>query len=150
VTGPRRPSDILVVDANILLGAILGRSRPLIYRVGQRRHLLTSEDVIREVFSALASFGARRDWLAVAEALLAFVIPQAPDRQGVAVAGTMLTRAVASRNGSASDAHLLAVAWAHDADIWSHDRDFAGTGWPSWSSANLMAALSEPAAGQAS
>ena len=45
--------------------------------------------------------------------------------------------AVASRNGSTADAHLLACAWAFDADLWSHDRDFAGTGWASWSNANL-------------
>jgi hypothetical protein len=49
--------------------------------------------------------------------------------------------APASRNGSSSDAHVLALAWLAEADIWSHDRDFAGTGWPSWSSANLRAAL---------
>lgn len=52
-----------------------------------------------------------------------------------------LRHAVASRNGSTTDAHLLACAWAFDADIWSHDRDFAGTGWPSWSNANLAEAV---------
>jgi hypothetical protein len=40
---------------------------------------------------------------------------------------------------------LLAISqragWLAEADIWSHDRDFAGTGWPSWSTANLRAAL---------
>ena len=46
-----------------------------------------------------------------------------------------------SRDGKTTDAHILALAWSADADIWSHDRDFAGTGWPSWSSANLRAAL---------
>jgi predicted nucleic acid-binding protein len=52
-----------------------------------------------------------------------------------------LRNAVASKNCSTNDAHLLALAWTVDADLWSHDRDFAGTGWPSWSTANLMAAL---------
>lgn len=56
-----------------------------------------------------------------------------------------LANGPASRNGSTRDAHILALAWTYDADIWSHDRDFAGTGWPSWSSANLAAALSEEA-----
>ncbi len=59
----------------------------------------------------------------------------------LASAEDALYQAVASRNGSVSDAHLLALAWTYDADIWSHDRDFAGTGWPSWSNANLAAAL---------
>jgi predicted nucleic acid-binding protein len=56
-------------------------------------------------------------------------------------AQTVLRNAAASKNGSTNDAHVLALAWTVDADLWSHDRDFAGTGWPSWSTANLMAAL---------
>lgn len=60
-------------------------------------------------------------------------------------AADTLRNAAASRNGSVDDAHILALAWTYDADIWSHDRDFAGTGWPSWSSANLAAALAEEA-----
>lgn len=64
-------------------------------------------------------------------------------------AADALRNAVASRNGSASDAHVLALAWTYDADIWSHDRDFAGTGWPSWSSANLAAALADEAEAEA-
>lgn len=38
---------------------------------------------------------------------------------------------------------VLACAWLLDADIWSHDRDFAGTGWPSWSNANLLRVLAD-------
>jgi hypothetical protein len=49
--------------------------------------------------------------------------------------------ATASRNGSTSDAHLLALAWVTDSDLWTHDRDFAGTGWPTWSNHNLLASL---------
>lgn len=56
-----------------------------------------------------------------------------------------LRNAVASRNGSVSDAHILSLAWLYDADIWSHDRDFAGTGWPSWSNGNLAVALADEA-----
>ena len=52
-----------------------------------------------------------------------------------------LAEAVASANGSPADAHVLALAWAADADIWSHDRDLGGTGWPSWSTRNLRRAL---------
>lgn len=57
-----------------------------------------------------------------------------------------LKDAVASQNGSTRDAHILACAWVVDADIWSFDRDFAGTGVASWSTANLMRALAEEAA----
>lgn len=61
--------------------------------------------------------------------------------QTVATAEACLRDAVASRNGSTDDAHVLACAWAFDADIWSLDRDFAGTGVASWSTINLMRAL---------
>jgi len=67
----------------------------------------------------------------------------------LAEAADVLRNAVASRNGSVNDAHILALAWTYDADIWSHDRDFAGTGWPSWSSANLAAALAAEAGAEA-
>ena len=59
---------------------------------------------------------------------------------GLAAATMALSQASASKNGSVSDAHILALAWKLDADLWSHDRDCAGTGWPSWSTANLRAA----------
>ena len=52
-----------------------------------------------------------------------------------------LRRAPATGNGSTSDAHILAAAWALDSDIWTHDRDFAGCGVATWSSANLWAAI---------
>jgi predicted nucleic acid-binding protein len=67
----------------------------------------------------------------------------------LAEAADALRNAVASRNGSVNDAHILALAWTYDADIWSHDRDFAGTGWPSWSSANLAAALADESEAEA-
>ncbi len=59
-------------------------------------------------------------------------------------AADVLRLAVASRSGNTNDAHIRAPAWALDADIWSQDRDFAGTGWPSWSNANLRASLRPP------
>jgi hypothetical protein len=52
-----------------------------------------------------------------------------------------LKNSVPSRNGSTRDAHLLALAWSAGADIWTHDRDFAGTGVATWSTTNLMRAL---------
>lgn len=80
-------------------------------------------------------------------ALLELLDVPSPERyeHGIAEATDTLRNAVASRNGSMSDAHILALAWTYEADIWSHDRDFAGTGWPSWSNANLAAALADEA-----
>jgi predicted nucleic acid-binding protein len=52
-----------------------------------------------------------------------------------------LRDAVASRNGSIRDAHVLALAWCVEGDIWTTDRDFAGTGAATWSTPNLMRGL---------
>lgn len=59
----------------------------------------------------------------------------------IPAAEAALRDAVPSRNGSTRDAHILALAWIADADIWSADRDFAGAGAASWSTANLIRAL---------
>jgi hypothetical protein len=74
----------------------------------------------------------------------------------VAALAPLLTRceialrdAVASRNGSIKDAHVLALAWSVEADIWTTDRDFAGTGVGSWSTPNLMWGLADVAKGPA-
>jgi predicted nucleic acid-binding protein len=82
----------------------------------------------------------------LADALLGgiLVVDAAVYADLVDVAGRVLARAVASRNGSTRDAHLLACAWTFDADLWTHDRDFAGTGWPSWSNANLIPPYGPP------
>ncbi len=56
-----------------------------------------------------------------------------------------LKDAVASRNGSIKDAHVLALAWSLEADVWTTDRDFAGTGVATWSTPNLMRGFAEAA-----
>jgi len=61
--------------------------------------------------------------------------PLLPDSKAI------LRFAVASQNGSVKDAHLVALARDLDADVWTTDRDFAGTGIASWSTTNLMRAL---------
>lgn len=69
------------------------------------------------------------------------IVPADQYTNDMPLAEEVLRNAVASRNAKGRDAHVLSLAWELEADIWSHDRDFAGTGWPSWSSANLLAAL---------
>jgi predicted nucleic acid-binding protein len=139
----RAPSDRLAVDANIFLGALLGfKSKGLIEHISNYRALVTSMNVWREVTTMLHKLHVVPERMEAAEIMFSFVfIADEGTSVEMEAAATILTNAIASRNASANDAHLLAVAWAHEADIWSHDRDFAGTGWPSWSSANLLAAL---------
>jgi PIN domain len=142
---PRKPSGSLAVDANIILSSVLGaRTRRHLGAVAAARALITTEDSVGEINLVLARLG-----IDSAEALnaverhldLLILAPAASYAHRLPAAMAALRDAPASRNGSTLDAHLLAAAWLHDADIWSHDRDFAGTGWPSWSSANLRAAL---------
>lgn len=136
-----------MVDANIILSVLLGRrSLPVFRRIVERRTVLTSSRALEEVRGVLTSLAATREQ---AEALVAngsvTIVEETAYADLLDAAARVLTRAVASRNGSSADAHLLACAWACDADIWSFDRDFAGTGWPSWSNANLDEALAATA-----
>ena len=141
----RPPSDTLVIDANILVTAVLGRLGPdFLLRVGQTRCLVTTPEAEREARRVLLDPRLKRPATdPVAEAAFAIAAVQATEyyEELKADAGRCLTEAVASANGSAADAHVLALAWAADADIWSHDRGFGGTGWPSWSTRNLRRAL---------
>lgn len=149
----REPSETLVVDANIVLSAVLGfRSRPLLERISARRALVISSEASLEVRHVLSRLDPDASVLIeIADEILEAieVVETARYDDNLTSAERSLRQAVASRNGSVNDAHVLALAWTYDADIWSHDRDFAGAGWPSWSSANLAAALADEAGGEA-
>jgi predicted nucleic acid-binding protein len=143
LTSPRLLSSAIVVDANILVAAVLGSSTgPYLERIAGERSLITSEAAMQEASRVIGH--VRPMDLHVLEAMLDLLTIVPAEDIGTAdldAAQMLLRNATASRNGSTSDAHLLALAWTVDADLWSHDRDFAGTGWPSWSSANLLAAI---------
>ncbi|WP_376988049.1 PIN domain-containing protein [Bosea sp. R86505] len=149
----RKPSTALVVDTNIVLSMVLGfKLRGVWDEIATRRRLLFSVESVAELMAVLWHL---RDRAPDAEhdartALRLMEVPQeARYHSSLVAAADALRRAPAYRNGSVKDAHILALAWTFDADIWSHDRDFAGTGWPSWSSANLAAALSTEAVASA-
>jgi predicted nucleic acid-binding protein len=82
----------------------------------------------------------RPDLLAVLDALLVemTVLPVAALTPYIARSEIALKDAVPSRNGSVRDAHVVALAWSAGADVWTSDRDFAGTGIATWSTPNLM------------
>lgn len=146
---PRKPSPALVVDANILLSALKGRKTWGRLRVvGVARAVVATERARDEVLRVLDRLQASQAEIRSAHTLLAEIeiCPAGDYEPLVDRAAAFLARAPASRTGSTADAHILALAWTLDADIWSHDRDFAGTGWPSWSSANLIDALAGEAA----
>jgi predicted nucleic acid-binding protein len=145
----RPPSPSLVVDADIILSVAFGlRARPVFERVLAHRAVLTSARAREE---ALGRAGGQPDGSEQAVALvlaalsMVTVIESEVCASLVEVAGERLKCAAASRNDSAREAHLLALAWITDSDLWTYDRDFAGTGWPTWSSHNLMAVLTNTA-----
>jgi predicted nucleic acid-binding protein len=114
--------------------------------VAQLRILVTTDRAIEEARRRI-SIGLRRpEVLLILERILedVTVVPVERLEPLLVESGNYLRDAVASRNGSVSDAHLLALARDAGADIWSADRDFAGTGVASWSTPNLLRGLSEP------
>lgn len=141
----RIPARVLVVDAAVLVAFIAGRGFGAVYTIAQSRALFTTDRAIAETRRRV-ELGMRRPELLPDLAALTEAI-EVRDALGavdvVHEAERALKLAVASRNGSTDDVHILALAWALDADIWSTDRDFAGSGVASWSTANLLRALKQ-------
>jgi predicted nucleic acid-binding protein len=136
----RAPSALLVVDSNILVSAIMSKREPRIVQdFSERRTLLLTAKARSEIMRLQTKlFDSRQGAERLADMLqLVRIIDDDVFENNLPLAATTLAQAVASKNGSVRDAHILACAWEYHADIWSHDRDFAGTGWPSWSTANL-------------
>jgi predicted nucleic acid-binding protein len=139
----RAPASHLVVDANILIAAARGRSADALHTVASRLTLITTERAMQEASRRLVLGMKRPELIGVLDLLAQSfeVFSGVILADGVPLAQRFLRDAVASRNGSVDDAHLLALAWHADADIWSTDHDFAGTGVASWSTPNLLRAF---------
>ena len=139
----KTPSPALVVDAAILVAAARGRSSSAIKTAARTRILITTERAIQEARRRIELGMKRPDLLTMVDTLMASiaVVPVTDLESNLPESELALKEAVASRNGSIKDSHILALAWAVDADIWSSDRDFAGTGVASWSTPNLMRGL---------
>lgn len=137
------PSPALVVDAAVLISAAFGRSSALIKKAAATRILITTERAIQEAKRRIELDLKRPDLLAMVDTLTESiaVIPTNDLEPDLPDCERALKEAVGSRNGSIKDAHLLALARTADADIWSTDRDFAGTGVATWSTPNLMRGL---------
>lgn len=136
----RAPSASLVVDAAILVAAVRGRTSGAIRLAQGVAMLLTTDRVVQEARRRIELGLRRPDLLNVLNGLLEqiTVIPVAALEPLLGESENVLRQAVASRNGSTRDAHVLALARDMDADIWTTDRDFAGTGVASWSTPNLI------------
>ena len=115
--------------------------------VARAAPLITTDRVIHEARRRIELGLKRLDLMAVLDALIAemTVVPVAALAPQLPRSEIALRDAVPSRNGSIKDAHVLALAWSVEADIWTTDRDFAGTGVATWSTPNLLRALAEAA-----
>jgi hypothetical protein len=131
------------VDAAILIAAARGRSSGAVLAAARAAALVTTDRAIAAPRRRI-DLGLKRPELhPIVDALVAemTVVPVAALSALLPQAAIALTDAVASRNGSTDDAHVLALAWSVDADIWTTDRDFAGAGVASWSTPNLIRGL---------
>ncbi len=141
----KAPSAAIVVDAAILIAAVHGRSSGALRYVASRVSLLATERVAEEARRRIALGLKRPELLGVLDDLVGLmaVVPMADIEPLLADGEAFLRDAVASRNGTTRDAHVLALAWSVDGDVWTTDRDFAGTGVATWSTPNLIHALAQ-------
>ncbi|MBP6011636.1 MAG: PIN domain-containing protein [Alphaproteobacteria bacterium] len=137
----RLPRAPLVVDTSVLIAAVRGRNVQALKTAANRRQLLVTSTGVSDAARRIELGLKAPDRLPSLHATVALMNLVDAETTVIDRAALWLRDAVASQNGSAVDAHILACAWAFDADIWSFDRDFAGTGVASWSTANLMRAL---------
>jgi len=139
----RAPSSTLVLDAAILIAAVLGRSAGAIMSAQRASVFVTTDRVVQEARRRLELGLKRPELLDLLDDLAAAItiVPVAALEPLIARCEQTLRDAVASRNGSTRDAHVLALAWSVEGDIWTTDKDFAGTGVAAWSTPNLMRGL---------
>ena len=129
---------MIVLDANILVAAVLGRAVPRVLAAAHTRgvSLAVTEPQILEAARVLIdkiglTHAEARSGL---EAVTALVTPL-----GMEFCAAMETPARRRLHDRAqSDWPVLAAALAAQGGIWSHDRDFFGVGVPVWSSRNMV------------
>jgi len=142
------PPSTLVLDAAVLIAAARGRSSGAVLEAARVAALVTTDRVVHEARWRIEHGLKRPELVAIVDALVAEmnVIPLVALTPILGLSEMTLRDAVASRNGSTRDAHVLALAWSVEADVWTTDRDFAGTGVATWSTPNLMRRLAEASA----
>ena len=126
---------MLIVDANVLVAAAIGRSRTLVRDVAERGvKLMATDTAIAETRRVALRFGRNPENVEAAlEQLSAYISRLEPDVY------TSLEPAARTRlrPRAQPDWPTLAAATAFGADIWSNDRDFFGTGIAVWSTRNV-------------
>jgi predicted nucleic acid-binding protein len=143
----RVPSPTVILDAAVLISAVFGRSTGAIKQAQRTLTLVTTERTVHEARRRIELGLRRPDLLDALDRLTRTmtVVPMPLLEPLLSECELTLRDAVSSRNGSTRDAHVLALAWSANADVWTTDRDFAGTGVATWSTPNLIRGLAQAA-----
>lgn len=137
------PRSAIVLDASLLIAATIGRNATALDTAAKSRHLVIPVRALQEARRRIELGLKKPNYLSVLDEFASHitVVSERDTERHIERAQMTLRDAAASQNGSTRNAHILACAWVCNGDIWSFDRDFAGTGVASWSTANLMRAL---------
>jgi predicted nucleic acid-binding protein len=135
----------LVLDANIMVSALLGRSLPLLASLFDNGvRLLAPVQQLAETRNVLTrkSFLSESEIAVLMDSLLRFVMPLHPfllDKH------EDKARARLHERGQ-PDWPVLAASMETKSAIWSHDKDFFGSGASVWSTSILRKQLAESVA----
>lgn len=130
----------LVLDANIMVSALLGKSFPFLLALFERGvRLMTPVHQLAETRRTLVKRNTYDvEWIdAQMERLLVLVEPISPELldKHEQIARSRL------HNRGQPDWPVLAAAYETAAAVWSHDKDFFGSGAPVWSTKILRRQL---------
>lgn len=131
---PLEPTPSLVVDANILLRAVLGvRVRKLIVRYSERVALFTPALCLRDAHTYLPRIAKQRGWdpkppLELLQALSARI--QVVNASLYERFEEQARRRIAGRDEQ--DWPVIALALALQCPVWTEDADFFGSGVATW------------------
>ena len=122
----------LVLDANIMVSALLGKSFPFLVDLVERNVLLMApERQFDETLKILASRPqATQEWAVAQVDRIRTIVAPLPD----AMFAEHETKARSRLHARGQpDWPVLAASYETGAGVWSHDKDFFGSGAPVWS-----------------
>lgn len=125
--------SVLVIDANVMVSALMGRTLPLLAEQAARGIVLAAPLPQLAETRMVLDRHSPQEAEARMDALLAIVEPIEPLLFESAETGA---RERLEPHGQ-PDWPVLATAMALGAGIWSHDKDFFGVGVPVWSNRNV-------------
>ncbi len=132
----------IIVDANIMVGALMGRSLPLIVGLAERMPVVTPLPQLAETRKTLRHLNYPNLDQRLRD-LLAIIAPIPP-----ALYAHLEAKARERLNERGQpDWPLLAAALALNAHIWSRRADLLGTGVPLWFTRNIKYVESESSDG---